>query len=98
MNNKAQQTKINLTDEQERAFKHAVRAVEKNGKFFLAEAPTGWGKSIVLTKLAQYFALKGKKVIVATANNNLVYDLFNTFNKFFSHPKISSNIIIGQSN
>lgn len=69
-------------------------------KFKMYEAPTGFGKTHVLLKAAARIIKRyGKKVIISTANNNLVRDMYETSQNFdFGIGSDAFSIIIGKSN
>lgn len=68
--------------------------------FKMYEAPTGFGKTHVLLKTASKLLKKyGKKVIISTANNKLVRDMYETSQSHdFGIGPEAFSIIIGKSN
>jgi len=66
----------------------------------LFEAPTGFGKSVIVNTIAETLAQNKKKVIIATATNQLAIELLNTFKdeKLDFDKKIKVDIVVGNGN
>ena len=80
--------------------KIAINFAKDQNNIFI-EAPTGSGKSIMISYLAQYFANQGKKVIVSTSTNQLALQLLDVIqNTNFKdiNSKFYTDIVIGKNN
>jgi len=76
-------------------------AVNKENIFI--EAPTGSGKSVIISYLARYYINQGKKVIVSTNTNQLALQLLENIEKLeFENPELNNNpvvdIVVGKNN
>ena len=88
--------KIKLTKKQKKLVNKLKDFLNSGeNKIYFVEAYTGFGKSIVFCKLAEYYAKKGKKVIISTYSNRLVYQMRETYKKFFN-TDIKNEILIGK--
>ncbi len=86
-------------EERERVQNSVVRilldAYSKNDHPILLEAPTGFGKSYVIGKLAKNL-LDGNRVIVSTSTNKLAYELESTLKKLIPNAKVG--VVFGKDN
>lgn len=74
--------------------------VEKH-KISLFEAPTGFGKSVIIDTIAETLALRGKKIIIATPTNQLaieLLDLFKNNDNFSFDETLLVDIVVGKGN
>ena len=84
---------------QQDLFKKAIDI--KPHKISLFEAPTGFGKSVVINTIAEYIALQKKKVIIATPTNHLAIELLDIFkndNRFSFDNSLDIDIVVGKNN
>jgi Rad3-related DNA helicase len=92
-----EQKMIKLYPHQKLATKFAI-----NNDFVFIEAPTGSGKSIMISYLAHYYRNKKKKVIVSTHTNQLALELLyaikNNEIKGVKVKKENIDIVVGKNN
>lgn len=84
---------------QQDLFKKAIDI--KPHKISLFEAPTGFGKSVVVNTIAEYIALQKKKVIIATPTNHLAIELLDIFKndkRFSFDASLNVDIVVGKNN
>lgn len=80
-------------------FKDAID-IEKH-KISLFEAPTGFGKSVIVNTIAEYLASeKKKKIIIATTTNHLAIEQLKLFRdeKFNFEKNLIIDIVVGKEN
>lgn len=73
----------------------------KPHKISLFEAPTGFGKTVVINTIAEYIAQQKKKVIIATPTNHLAVELLDVFKndtRFTFDNSLDIDIVVGKSN
>ena len=81
---------------QKKIVQYAIDNLKKENNIFVAEAPTGSGKSVIIADIAQKMVQGGKKVIVSTSSNQLALELHNRYKEFYDYGKY--NIVIGNEN
>ncbi len=80
-------------------FKDAIN-IEKH-KISLFEAPTGFGKSVIVNTIAEYLASeKKKKIIIATTTNHLAIEQLKLFknDKFDFAKDLIIDVVVGKEN
>lgn len=80
-------------------FKDAIN-IEKH-KISLFEAPTGFGKSVIVNTIAEYLASKKKKkIIIATTTNHLAIEQLKLFknDKFDFAKDLLIDVVVGKEN
>lgn len=80
-------------------FKDAIE-IEKH-KVTLFEAPTGFGKSVIINTIAEYLASeKKKKIIIATTTNHLALEQLKLFKdeRFDFTKDLIIDVVIGKEN
>lgn len=80
-------------------FNEAIK-IEKH-KISLFEAPTGFGKSVLVNTIAEYLASEDKKkIIIVTATNHLAIEQLNLFKneKFEFLRNLEIDLVVGKEN
>lgn len=80
-------------------FKDAID-IEKH-KISLFEAPTGFGKSVIINTIAEYLASeKDKKIIIVTTTNHLAIEQLKLFKdkKFNFLENLTIDVVVGKEN
>ncbi|MDQ1339795.1 MAG: box helicase family protein [Campylobacterota bacterium] len=70
-------------------------------KISLFEAPTGFGKSVIINTIAEALAQKKKKIIIATPTNQLAKELLDVFKNdkaFKFDENLKTDIVVGRKN